>query len=146
MIIIVGALAVFVVPRFDISGFSEYSFHQELLAAMRHAQKTANASGCEVQVEVEAADDSYAITFTGDGRGTNSGACADSTTLAKPGGSGGLSGRASDRVAITSTTSFVFNEFGVPVDGSGQKLGQQRVTLSGGREVVIEANTGYVHD
>lgn len=133
-LLIVGALAVFVAPRLNVTGFSRYSFHQELLAAMRHAQKTANASSCEISVTADAANDSYTIRFTGNGQG----ACAD-TTLAKPGGSGDLSGSAPEEVDITDGASFSFNSFGVP--GSGQ-----RVALDGGREVIVEANTGYVHD
>jgi len=133
VLIIVGVVSVFVAPRLNTTGFSQYSFHQELLAAMRHAQKTANATGCEVRVDVNASTDSYNISFTGD-----SDNCAD-TTLSKPGGSGPLTGAAPDDVDIDGGADFVFDGFGV-ADGPIE------VTLAGGRRVVVEARTGHVHD
>ena len=137
VLIIIGALAVFVAPRLNTTGFSQYSFHQELLAAMRHAQKTANASSCEVRVEVDPAaeDYDYRVTYTGDGQDT----CGGPTPLAKPGGSGDLTGEAPNDVDVNTNENFTFNAFGDP----GRKI---TIALSGGRNVFVEDNTGYVHD
>ena len=137
VLIIIGALAVFVAPRLNTTGFSQYSFHQELLAAMRHAQKTANASGCEIEVTVNAGADTYTIEYAPSGQGD----CADTRTpLIKPGGSGNLKNQeAPDDVDIDVGAAFTFDPFGVP--GSRQRIG-----LGGGREVIVEARTGYVHD
>ncbi|MDZ7829085.1 MAG: type II secretion system protein [Halofilum sp. (in: g-proteobacteria)] len=52
VLVMVGALAVFVVPRLDPEGFDRYGFRQEVLSAARYAQKTAMASGCDVQLAV----------------------------------------------------------------------------------------------
>lgn len=140
VLLIVSALAVFAAPRLNVTGFSQYSFHQELMAAMRHAQKTANASGCDIQVRVDTAADSYRTRFTGEANGASTSNC-DATSLAKPGGAGNLEGDAPDGVDITSTTSttFTINSFGVPD-------GKQVIQFGSDRQVVIEANTGYVHD
>ncbi|MFW6174398.1 MAG: biotin transporter BioY, partial [Chloroflexota bacterium] len=60
---IVGALAVFVLPRLNPEGFDRYGFRQELLSAARYAQKTAMASGCEVQLAVSAGADSVTLNY-----------------------------------------------------------------------------------
>ena len=134
VLIIIGALAVFAAPRLNTTGFAQYGLHQELLAAIRHAQKTANASGCEVDVNVDAAADSYTIRYNGVGwDGCNA------IALAKPGGSGDLTGEAPQGVDITGGAAFTLNAFGIP--GA-----EARVTLASGRQVIVEANTGYVHD
>lgn len=133
VLLIVGALSVFVAPRLNVTGFSQYSFHQELLAALRHAQKTANASGCHLRVVVDAANDRYDIRFNGDGPGN-----CTAGELVQPGGSGNLEGQAPNDVAITNGADFVLDSFGAPD-------ARQTIEIDGGRRVIVEANTGYVH-
>jgi prepilin-type N-terminal cleavage/methylation domain-containing protein len=145
VLVIIGALAVFVAPRLNITGFSQYSFHEELLAAARHAQKTATATRCSVQFEVDAAADSYAATFADAGPPQPPGAgppqCTDGNALSAPGRGGDLAGSAPDGVDVTTGATVTFDGFGVPGEPS-----TVTVTLAGGRQVVFEANTGYVHD
>lgn len=139
VIVIVSALAVFAVPRLNTSGFSEYTFHEELLAAARHAQKTATASRCEISFAVDAGNNTYAATFTGNGPDE----CpAADTALAAPGGSGDLAGSATGGVDITTGPTITFDGFGVPKNA----INATEITVSGGRKVVVEARTGYVHD
>lgn len=134
VLVIVGALAVFAVPRLNIAGFSQYSFHEELLAATRHAQKTATASRCDIEMVVDAGSDSYSVEYTGAG--------PDECTagpLTTPGGSGDLAGSAGSQVDITQGATITFDGFGVPDSRS-------RVVINGEREIIVEAITGYVHD
>ncbi len=137
VLVIVGALAIFVAPRLNITGFSEFSFHERVFAAVRHAQKTATASRCEVTFTVDSTGGTYSAEFNGAGAP----ACpAAGTGLGSPGGSGDLSGTAPDGVTLTlSGPDIVLDGFGVPNNG-------RRSIGVGGRQVVIEANTGYVHD
>lgn len=134
VLVIIGALAVFAAPRLNIGGFQRYSFHEELLAAARHAQKTAAASRCRVSFSVDAGTDSYSANFPGGG----SGPCSSSGPLQSPGQGGTLSGQAPGSVDVTTGASVTFDEFGVPDTAA-------TITLTGGRQVVIEAFTGYVH-
>jgi hypothetical protein len=140
--VIIGALAVFVAPRLNTTGFSEYSFHERLLAVARHAQKTATASRCGVRLVVDATADSYLATFADAGppqAGAGARQCTAGNALVAPGGGGNLSGSAPSDVDITAGATIDFDGFGVPG-------GKATVTLSGGRRLVVEANTGYVHD
>jgi len=53
VIIIIGFLAAVVGPRFFIkSNFDERFYYEELLSALRYAQKLAVAGGCPIQVDV----------------------------------------------------------------------------------------------
>ena len=143
VLVVVGALAVFVAPRLNITGLSQYNFHEALLAATRHAQKTATASRCRVQLTIDAASDSYSAIFADAGPpqpGAGAQQCTAGKALRAPGGGGNLAGAAPDGVAITPPgATITFDGFGVPGAAA-------TVTLSGGRQVVVEARTGYVHD
>lgn len=56
VILIVGVLAAVAMPRFvDNTTFAERGYYEELVAALKFAQKTAVASGCPVRVVVDAA-------------------------------------------------------------------------------------------
>lgn len=53
VILIIGVLAMIAVPRFaDNKAFAERGYHEELVAALRFAQKYAVASGCPVRFAV----------------------------------------------------------------------------------------------
>ncbi len=134
VLVLIGALAVFALPRLNTAGFSAYGFHEELLAAVRHAQKTATASRCEVRVEVSASGDDYAVTYTGAGP---DGCMAQPVTA--PGRGGNLAGSAPAQVDINQGATIVFDGFGVP--GSAATI-----EINNRRQVVVEAFTGYVHD
>ena len=55
VIVILGILAAFAVPRFvDNVTFEERGFYQEVVAALRYGQKIAVGSGCPVQVSIDA--------------------------------------------------------------------------------------------
>jgi len=56
VITIVAVLAAFAVPRFfDNQVFDERAYHDELIGAIRYAQKVAVGSGCSVRVDIAAA-------------------------------------------------------------------------------------------
>ncbi len=55
VIVILGILAAFAVPRFaDHQVFEERGFYEEVVAALRYGQKIAVGSGCPVQVSIDA--------------------------------------------------------------------------------------------
>jgi MSHA pilin protein MshC len=56
VIVIMGIVAAFAVPRFvDNQTFSQRGYYEELVAALKYSQKLAVASGCPVRVIVTAA-------------------------------------------------------------------------------------------
>jgi len=56
VIVIIGIVAAFAVPRFfDNRTFSQRGYYEELVAALKYSQKLAVASGCPVRVVIGAA-------------------------------------------------------------------------------------------
>jgi MSHA pilin protein MshC len=53
VIIVLGIISAIAAPRFfDLKGYKELAFKDELVSALRYAQKRAVASGCDIRVEV----------------------------------------------------------------------------------------------
>lgn len=140
VMMIVGALAVFVVPRLNPSGFERYAFRHELLSALRYAQKTAMASGCEVEVNLNGGADSYALFYRAGGTATDCGAGGFTDPLQHPAGSGGYAGTAGSGANLGTTGLVRFDGFGNHISGPAV------ITLAGGPDIRIDGVTGYVRD
>lgn len=140
VLVIVGALAVFVAPRLSIQGFERYGFRQELLSAARHAQKTAMASACPVRFNADAVNNRVELHYSAGGSDI---ACGDGSTfneaLAHPARGGPFVIAAPDGTAITSGGAVVFDGYG----GTGAGL---IIGFNSGPSITIEAVTGYAHD
>jgi len=149
VLVLIGALAVFAVPRLNTSGFAGYSFHEELLAAVRHAQKTATASRCEIEVAVNASS-GYTVEYTGYVPPGQASECPSARTpVPAPGRSGALKRSPPSGVQITSGATFAFDEFGVLCDNApdcDKRTSRVAIEINGRRDVIVEAFTGYVHD
>jgi MSHA pilin protein MshC len=131
ILVLVGVLAAFVVPRIDIEGFERQAFASELINALRYAQKTAIGSGCHVQATVNAASDSYSLSYTGAG-GSVCG--SGSTSLLHPTRGGAFTG--SGELDAGGTVVF---------DAMGRTAAGLSITLASGEVIVVEPGTGYVH-
>jgi len=129
ILLLVGVLAAFAVPRINIEGFQQRAFSGELVNALRYAQKTAISSGCPVRATIDAAG--YSLEYTGDG---GSACGTGATALRHPTRSGTFSGSGE----ITTGGSVIF-------DGMGRTGSALSITLADGSSVVVEAQTGYVH-
>ena len=140
VLVIVGALAVFVAPRLNIQGFERYGFRQEVLSAARHAQKTAMASGCPVRFNADAANGRVELHFSAGGSDS---ACGDGSTfndaLGHPAKGGPFVIAAPDGTAITTGGTVVFDGYGNPSTG-------RTIIFNVGPPVTIEPVTGYAHD
>jgi MSHA pilin protein MshC len=138
LLAIVSAVAI---SRLDLNSFRSASFEQELRAVIRFAQKFAIASGCDVQVNVDAVTDSYALNMRNDANLAAPASCltaaaAFGTALPNLNG-GNVAGNAPAGTDITAGLVFIYNRRGVP-SASG-------TIVAGGQSIVIEAGTGYVH-
>jgi MSHA pilin protein MshC len=131
VIIIAGVLAVVAIPRFSRSTFDDAQLYDETLAALHYAQRT----GMAYQRTV-------CVTFTGGNQlsltyASVYGSSTCSTSLVPPGGNSAtyvLTAPGSS--TYTAAASFSFDRVGRPSSG-------QTITLSSGRTIVIEAETGY---
>ena len=133
-IAITGILAAVAIPRFvGKQGFDSRGFHDEAIGVVRFAQKTAIAWRRSVFVCVTAAD----VTA-----GTAAG-CG--TPLTHPATGGPLTASAPSGVTLP-VTSFSFDAAGRPNPNAQVTLAFTS-TIPGdpARQIVVEAETGYVH-
>jgi MSHA pilin protein MshC len=132
ILVLIGILAVVVVPRLDIRGFERRAFATELVNALRYAQKTAMGTGCPVQATVDAADDRYSLSYTGAGGA----ACGSGPTPVRHPTRGGPFEGSGE---IESGGAVVF-------DARGRTTAGLVIALADGSSVTVEAGSGYVHD
>ena len=134
-LVILGILAIAIVPRFlDRSTFDSRGFHDETLAILRYAQKTAIAQRRNVCV----AFTSTSITLTIAKVAGNTAICTED--LAGANGVRPYSITAPSGVTYTSTpNAFTFTAL-------GQATAGQTFRVSGvAMDIIVEAETGYVH-
>lgn len=138
VVVLVGVLAVVVLPRFDRQPYDESAFLLEATAALRYAQRLAVASGCPVRAVADAAADTLSLYFP---NGTAS-TCGSSTSFTvpvpAPRGGGPYVVAAANGVDLTSGATLYFDALGRPQPGGA-------VLTVGSRSIVVEAQTGYVH-
>lgn len=145
VLIILGVLATFAAPRlFDKQDFFSRGFHDESLAYLRYAQKTAIAQRRTVCVSF-AGSNSLTLTIAANPSTVD---CTTAGTLTGPKGVTPVVLAANAGEAYTAPpTSFNFNGLGQPITSSGAAMGTQTIQVNGaGRSITIEAATGYVHD
>ncbi|MHB1676601.1 MAG: prepilin-type N-terminal cleavage/methylation domain-containing protein [Sulfuriferula sp.] len=134
VIVIVGVLAVVALPRFfDQNAFKNRGFYDETLSALRYAQKAAIAQ----RRSVCASFTSTSLTLT-------IASAADSSTcdtpLASPTGGSPFTVTAKSTGTYTTVpAAFFFNALGQASLG-------QTITVNGYNNIVIEQETGYVHN
>lgn len=127
VLILVGLLAAFAVPRLNVEGFERRIFADEVINAVRYARRTAIHSGCDVSVSASASGNSIAMAYTGAG-----GSACPAGPLPHPsrGGSFILQGD------VASNATVIFN-------ARGRSPGAI-ITLAGGETIAVEPGTGYV--
>ena len=141
--IVVGILAVAVLPRFSTLGsFDAVAYRDKVRATLEHARKSAVAARRTVTVTLASNSLSLRIdkapgdeTSTGDQELRLPAAdanCGAATNKICP--------KAGSNVALSGTASLTFNALGVP--GSG---GSYTITGDDAYTVTVEAETGYVH-
>ena len=137
VIVIVGVLAVAALPRFwDRQVFDSRGFYDETLSALRYAQKTAIAQ----RRNVCAAFTANTVTFTIASKPGGAEAC--NTDLASPSGTTPPFTITGTGVTFTPTpTSLQFDALGRPTPNTSQTFQVSGLPL----DIIIEAETGYVH-
>jgi MSHA pilin protein MshC len=136
ILVIIGALAVFAAPRLNIGGFDDYTFRQEVVNALRYAQKTAVASRCPVVVEIAAAEVRVLYAAGGDTDACGSGG----DFLSHPSRGGNFVIQARRDAAITAGIGDVqFNSRG-EFTASDDRV----IQFGNARTATVVARTGYI--
>lgn len=130
VMLLVGILAAYAVPRLNLAGFRSAGFSQQSLAAIRFAQKQAISTGCSVEVEINTVDsDICELKWSG---------CAANANLQNPAsGSVDFCADSTPEGSIPAVN-FTFNRLGAPSAGQSFSID--------GRTITVEANTGFVHE
>jgi len=133
VMVIVGILAVFVVPRFfDANVFQSRGFADQVQATLRYAQKEAIAQHQYV-----------CAAFTTNSVTLSTGATAGCSTplLSPTGGQYKINAPAGITFSSPVPTGFSFNALGQPTPNS-----KQTISINGAsNSIIVEAETGYVH-
>ena len=130
VILLVGILAAYAVPRLELSGFRSAGFFQQALSAIRFAQKQAISTGCSVEVELNSIDTEICeLKWSG---------CAGNANLVNPAtGDVDFCANSAPTGAVPSV-SFTFDRIGAP-------SAAQSISIDG-RTIIVEANTGFAHE
>jgi MSHA pilin protein MshC len=146
--VIVGIMAVVVVPRFSLlGGFDSRGMRDQTIATLRYAQKSALAQRRHVCVVIDASSD-IALTIAAN-FSTATPACPLGVALAYPAGNCPASKPAvtmcrPTRVnTVLGAGTIVFDPSGRPVSGLGQVTVMDGSTAE--TPITVEAETGYVH-
>lgn len=145
VMVLLGTLSVYVAPRLlNASDFDAFGFHNETLAYLRYAQKTAVAQRRTV-----------CVGFAGASLTLNIAAAPGSFDCAAP---GALVGPRGENAPVTLNAkagvayaalpvAFNFDGLGQPITGAGLAQATQTFQVAGvTRTITVEANTGYVHE
>lgn len=134
VIVLVGVLAVFAAPRLlDSADFNARGFHDETLALLRYAQKTAIAQRHVVCITFTLTSATLKV--------DNDGSAGCEAYMLGP--KGDLSGT----IMARSGVSYSGLPTAISFDALGQSSAAQTIQVQGvGRSITVEAGTGYVHE
>ena len=137
VIVILGILSAFAVPRFfDAQVFEERGFYEEVAAALRYGQKIAVGSGCPVRVTITAS--SYDLKQqAASGNRCDPSDSSWAVAVMMPTGQA-AAGSAPAGIALGPVTTF-------QLDGLGQtNLGSNLTVTVGALSLTVQAESGYV--
>jgi type II secretory pathway pseudopilin PulG len=137
VLVMLSALAIVAYPRLATNETEAAVFHQQILNAARYAHQLSVQTGCDVQLDVDAVGDSYALHLRNGAGGQSCGAGAFTVAVRDPVSGDPYAAGAPGGVDISSGLTTVFDSLGRP-SASG-------VIVVSGRSITIEAGTGYVH-
>jgi len=148
VIVIIGVLAAFAVPKLatSFSGFEQYAFRQDVLTAVRYAQKTASAASCEIQVKLDASDDEVTLTYDdaancGDPTTDNFNEPVPDPTGGDPtGGDFTVTPDPDGAGNLTTSNPIVFDHFG------GHRSGPTNINFANADTIEVNNVTGYVQE
>ena len=147
VLVMTSVLAAVAVPKiFNINGFNARGFHDQSLAYLRFAQKTAVAQRRTVCVAFATTTlSTITLTMASTAGATN---CSSATALTGPQGESPVVLSSKSGVTYASNpTAFNFDSLGQPITTSGTAQATQTLQVSGiSDNITIETTTGYVHE
>jgi MSHA pilin protein MshC len=145
--VVMGVLAAVAVPKiFNVSAFDARGFHDQTLAYLRFAHKTAIAQRRTVCVVFNTIPNSSVTLTIADAAGTFD--CALPAALVVPLGQATAVLNAKSGVTFSALpVSFNFDGLGQPIGALGVAKPTQTLQVNGTSDTItVEAGTGYVHE
>lgn len=133
VMVLAGILSAYAASRINMMSFRQTGYFQQALAAIRHGQKLAIATGCAVDVDISAA--TCELSWNGNPAPP---ACPAAGTAIRNLSSGDTNFCANATAEGTPSASFSFDIIGRPT-------AQQTINF-GSRTVRVEAETGYARE
>lgn len=148
VIVLLGILSVYATASFRGTDFYIPGFHNETMAYLRYAQKTAIAQRRVVCAEFTSNSLTLKIAANASTAATTVTNCSTPGTMTGPVGSAVLAARAgvSYAAATPASYNFNFNGLGQPTDGAGTIVGRSIQVSTHSKTITVESETGYVHD
>jgi MSHA pilin protein MshC len=144
VMVMLGVLAAVAAPKiFDVSAFNARGFHDQTMAYLRFAQKTAVAQRRTVCVSFSSSSLTLSIAAA-----TGSYDCASAATLTGPQGESPvlLSAKSSVSYGTVPAAAFSFDALGQPISSTGLAVSPVFKVNGVGDSIMVEASTGYVHE
>jgi MSHA pilin protein MshC len=136
VMVLIGILAVVVLPRLNDSAFSEYGYAEETLSALRYARQTAIAGNAKITVAF--ASEGFRVCQADNCPATGGNYLINPASGLPWDGSDKKRGKAPDDVSIATGLG------AVTFDGLGRPSASGTLAI-GSRTLTIEPETGYVH-
>ena len=148
VIVILGVLAVYAAPRlFDSNTFYSRGFHDETLAYLRYAQKTAFAQRRMVCVNFNTTTTPHTATLMMESP-VGGGAVSCTVNVVGPRGDSPATATARAGVSYSSASNLIFNGLGQPVTSARTPLAANGTVqvANASAAITIEFGTGYIHE
>ncbi len=138
VIVLLGILSATTLPKFfAVSSYQQQAFFDDTLSAVRYAQKLAVATGCKVQVSINA--NSYVLNQPADRSQCISNSAVFSLPVRNPGTGEAAYTHSEPGVSLTATpATFYF-------DALGRASADVLLTVAGVKTIAVVSNTGFVY-
>ena len=138
VIVLLGILSATALPKFfDFSSYQQQVFFDDTLGAIRYAQKLAVATGCKVQVSINA--NAYVLNHPADRSQCLSSSAVFSLSVRNPGTGEASYTHSESGVSLTSNpTTFYF-------DALGRASADVALTVAGVKTITVVRDTGFVY-
>ena len=134
IILIVGILAAYTIPRLNLDGFRAQGFEQQAMAAIRYGQKQAIGSGCNFSVSISSS--ACTVEYTAP---VETGCAAASTSVVNPAtGQNNFCNNSQPDSGAVLPASVQFDKIGRPTGSLSINLGTTTIT--------IESETGFAYE
>lgn len=140
VMILLGIMAVFVLPKLQGAlSFQDEGWRDQLVGALRYAQKTAVSHRRLVCVSIDASSVTLSIASANP-------ATSCDTALQGPGGSGAFGSTTSAAATVVNPAGTVFlqPDGRTTTDGAGNTAATRTISMTGAANVVLYGTTGFV--